>query len=160
MARRQPVLDRPVGSHRLPALGEDPTPAGALRVERSSGRSRTDSVARGLPPIISRLSWGANERIRRGSPQYTTSVRFAVVHHTAGSNRYSRSESAAIVRGIQAYHVKSNGWNDIAYNFLVDKYGQVFEGRFGGVTRNVVGAHAQGFNVGSVGVSLLGTYDR
>ncbi|MDQ3874569.1 MAG: N-acetylmuramoyl-L-alanine amidase [Actinomycetota bacterium] len=120
---------------------------------------RTLSLA-GSPPIISRLSWGANERIRRGSPQYTTSVRFAVVHHTAGSNRYSRSESAAIVRGIQAYHVKSNGWNDIAYNFLVDKYGQVFEGRFGGVTRNVVGAHAQGFNVGSVGVSLLGTYDR
>ncbi|MDQ3893463.1 MAG: N-acetylmuramoyl-L-alanine amidase [Actinomycetota bacterium] len=119
---------------------------------------RTLSVA-GSPPIIPRLSWGANERMRRGRPQYAKSVRFAVVHHTAGSNSYTRSESAAIIRGIEAYHVKANGWNDIGYNFLVDKYGQVFEGRFGGMTRNVVGAHAQGFNIGSVGVSLLGSYD-
>jgi hypothetical protein len=118
---------------------------------------RTLSIA-GSPPIIPRLSWGANERMRKGRSQYAKSVRFAVVHHTAGSNSYTRSQSAAIIRGIQAYHVKANGWNDIAYNFLVDKYGQVFEGRFGGMTRNVVGAHAQGFNVGSVGVSLLGSY--
>ena len=62
------------------------------------------------------------------------------------------------MRGIQAYHVNSNGWDDIGYNFLVDPFGQVFEGRRGGITKNVVGAHAQGFNTGSVGVSLLGTY--
>jgi hypothetical protein len=55
--------------------------------------------------------------------------------------------------------VKGNGWNDIGYNFLVDKYGQVFEGRYGGVDKNVVGAHAEGFNIGSVGVALLGTYE-
>jgi hypothetical protein len=113
----------------------------------------------GSPLIFSRLAWGANERIRRGLPDYADSLRFAVVHHTAGSNTYSRTQSAAIVRGIQLYHVRSNGWNDIGYNFLVDKYGQVFEGRFGGVERNVVGAHAQGFNTGSVGVALLGNYD-
>jgi hypothetical protein len=113
----------------------------------------------GSPLIFSRLAWGANERIRRGLPDYADSLRFAVVHHTAGSNTYSRTQSAAIVRGIQLYHVRSNGWNDIGYNFLVDKYGQVFEGRFGGMERNVVGAHAQGFNTGSVGVALLGNYD-
>ena len=113
----------------------------------------------GSPLIFSRLAWGANERIRRGLPDYSDSLRFAVVHHTAGSNSYSRTQSAAIVRGVQLYHVRSNGWNDIGYNFLVDKYGQVFEGRFGGMERNVVGAHAQGFNTGSVGVALLGNYD-
>jgi N-acetylmuramoyl-L-alanine amidase/FlgD Ig-like domain len=113
----------------------------------------------GSPLIFSRLAWGANERIRRGLPDYADSLRFAVVHHTAGSNTYNRTQSAAIVRGIQLYHVRSNGWNDIGYNFLVDKYGQVFEGRFGGMERNVVGAHAQGFNTGSVGVALLGNYD-
>ena len=84
--------------------------------------------------------------------------RFAVVHHTAGSNAYTRAQSAAIVRGIELYHVRGNGWNDIGYNFLVDKYGQVFEGRAGGIERNVIGAHAQGFNTGSTGVAVIGNY--
>ena len=110
------------------------------------------------PPLLTRLSWGADESIRRATPSYATSVQFAVVHHTAGSNSYTAAQSAAIVRGIEVYHVKGNGWNDIGYNFLVDKYGQVFEGRFGGVDKNVIGAHAEGFNGGSTGVALLGTY--
>jgi hypothetical protein len=112
----------------------------------------------GTPPIVPRLTWGANELLKRAPPSYASSVSFAVVHHTAGSNTYTRAESAAIVRGIQIYHVRGNGWNDIGYNFLVDKYGQVFEGRYGGMARNVVGAHAEGFNTGSVGVALLGNY--
>ncbi|HSL65169.1 MAG TPA: N-acetylmuramoyl-L-alanine amidase, partial [Gaiellaceae bacterium] len=115
------------------------------------------SVA-GSPPLLGRAQWGANELIKRASPSYAPSLSFAVVHHTAGTNAYTREQSAAIVRGIQTYHVKANGWNDLGYNFLVDKYGQVFEGRYGGVERNVVGAHAEGFNTGSVGVALLGTY--
>jgi N-acetylmuramoyl-L-alanine amidase/FlgD Ig-like domain len=110
------------------------------------------------PPIIPRLSWGADESIRRAPPQYTSTISFAVVHHTAGTNTYTREQSAAIVRGIELYHVQGNGWNDIGYNLLVDKYGQVFEGRYGGVDKNVIGAHAQGFNTGSVGVSVLGDY--
>ena len=110
------------------------------------------------PPIVPRLSWGADESIRRGPPTYAPRVRFAIVHHTAGRTDYSRSEAAAIVKGIQLYHVQGNGWNDIGYNFLVDRFGTVFEGRFGGIDRSVVGAHAQGFNTGSVGVALLGTY--
>jgi hypothetical protein len=127
-----------------------------------------DSPSDGLPPrrlsiagspsIIPRPSWGADEKIRKGAPSYATSIGFAVVHHTAGSNKYTASQSAAIVRGIEAYHVKGNGWNDIGYNFLVDRYGQVFEGRFGGVEKNVIGAHAEGFNTGSVGVAVIGTY--
>jgi flagellar hook assembly protein FlgD len=82
----------------------------------------------------------------------------AVVHHTAGSSDYRPEESAAIVRGIQLYHVKANGWKDIGYNFLVDRFGQVFEGRAGGAERNVIGAHTLGFNKGSAGVAVLGTY--
>jgi hypothetical protein len=112
----------------------------------------------GAPAIVTRTQWKANELIRRAAPSYSTSLSFAVVHHTAGANTYTREQSAAIVRGIQTYHVQGNGWNDLGYNFLVDKYGQVFEGRFGGIERNVVGAHAEGFNTGSVGVALLGTY--
>jgi hypothetical protein len=110
------------------------------------------------PPIVPRLSWGADESIRRNQPSYADAVRFSIVHHTAGRNGYSRAEAAAIVKAIQLYHVQGNGWNDIGYNFLVDRFGTVYEGRFGGVDRNVVGAHARGFNTGSVGIAVLGTY--
>jgi hypothetical protein len=110
------------------------------------------------PEVITRAEWGANEGIRRAAPRYADNVHFAVVHHTAGSNSYTANQSAAIVRSIYVYHVQGNGWNDIGYNFLVDKYGQIFEGRYGGMTRAVIGAHAMGFNVGSVGVALLGNY--
>ena len=112
----------------------------------------------GGPAIVRRSEWEANESIVRGTPAYADRVRLSVVHHTAGTNRYSRGEAAGIVRGIQRYHVQGNGWNDIGYNFLVDKYGRIYEGRAGGITRNVIGAHAQGFNTGSVGVAVLGTY--
>ena len=112
----------------------------------------------GAPAIIPRSAWGANELIKRRAPRYADRIGFAVVHHTAGGNGYSRAQSAAIVRAVQVYHVKGNGWDDVGYNFLVDKYGQVFEGRAGGADRNVIGAHAQGFNTGSSGVAILGSY--
>ena len=112
----------------------------------------------GAPPIITRADWHADEAIRRAPPYYADGIHLAIVHHTAGSNSYSKAQSASIVRAIELYHVQGNGWNDIGYNFLVDKYGQVFEGRYGGITRPVIGAHAQGFNSGSVGISVIGDY--
>ena len=118
---------------------------------------RTMAMA-GSPRIVPRSGWHAEDEILRGRPRYAKSVAFAVVHHTAGSNTYTRAQSPAIVLGIELYHVRANGWNDIGYNFLVDKYGQVFEGRAGGIERNVIGAHAGGFNTGSVGVALIGNY--
>jgi len=116
-------------------------------------------AAAATPAVVTRTAWRASESIRRGAPRYASALRFAVVHHSAGSNTYTREQSAAVVRAIQLFHVRGNGWDDIGYNFLVDRYGQVFEGRFGGTERNVIGAHAQGFNAGSVGVALLGNYD-
>ena len=113
----------------------------------------------GSPQIIPRSGWQADETIRRAPPVYAPVLRFALVHHTVNTNSYSCSQSAAIVRGIEIYHVKGNGWNDIGYNFVVDRCGQVFEGRYGGIDKNVVGAHSLGFNNGSVGVAMLGTYD-
>jgi hypothetical protein len=126
-----------------------------LRVPYRAPAAAVDTAA---PPIVPRLSWGADESIRRAPPGYAPVVRFAVVHHTAGRNDYSRAEAPAIVKGIQLFHVRGNGWNDIGYNFLVDRFGTVYEGRFGGSDRDVIGAHAQGFNTGSVGIALLGTY--
>jgi N-acetylmuramoyl-L-alanine amidase-like protein len=112
----------------------------------------------GSPAIITRAGWHADEAIRKGAPFYADGVHLVFVHHTVNSNSYTKAQSASIVRGIELYHVKSNGWNDIGYNFLVDKYGQVFEGRYGGVTKPVVGAHTMGFNTGSVGIAVIGDY--
>lgn len=110
------------------------------------------------PPIVTRGQWQANERIVRARPRFAKSIRLAIVHHTAGTNDYTPAQAAAIVRGIELYHVKGNGWNDIGYNFLVDRFGTIYEGRGGGITRNVIGAHAEGFNTGTVGVALIGNF--
>ena len=109
------------------------------------------------PTIVTREEWGADESIRRDDPSYGT-VRFAVLHHTVHANDYSREEAEALVRSIYAYHVKSNGWDDIGYNFLVDRFGTIYEGRAGGVDRAVIGAHTEGFNTYSTGVAMLGTF--
>jgi hypothetical protein len=118
---------------------------------------RTTATA-GAPPIVTRTAWGADETLRRAEPETAPAVRYAVVHHTAGPNSYTRAQAPAIVRAIMAYHVQSNGWNDIGYNALVDRYGTVYEGRYGGIDANVVGAHAKGFNTGSFGIALLGEF--
>jgi flagellar hook assembly protein FlgD len=110
------------------------------------------------PTIVTRAQWRAEEDIVRAKPLIAPTLKLAIVHHTAGSNTYTRAQAPAIVRGIQVYHVQGNGWNDIGYNFLIDRYGTVYEGRAGGMTRNVIGAHAEGFNSGSVGVSLIGNF--
>lgn len=116
------------------------------------------TAAAGAPAIVTRERWGADESLRRAEPETAPAIRFAVVHHTAGANDYTRVQAPAVVRAILAYHVKSNGWNDIGYNALVDRFGTVYEGRYGGVDQNVVGAHAKGFNTGSFGIALLGEF--
>ena len=82
----------------------------------------------------------------------------AFVHHTASGNDYSAAEAPAIVRGVYAYHTKSLHWSDVGYNFLIDRYGTIYEGRYGGVTRGVIGAQVLGFNTGSTGISVIGTF--
>jgi uncharacterized protein with LGFP repeats len=114
----------------------------------------------GQPPaVITRAQWGADESMKCPNTVYDNGVRAGVVHHTAGSNDYSPQDSAAIVRSIYAYHTRTLGWCDIAYNALVDKYGQVFEGRAGGMDRPVEGAHTGGFNKNTWGVAMLGNFE-
>jgi hypothetical protein len=138
----------------------------AIRTDVGSGIAQASASASvGQPGIISRAGWGADEswRAHNGqgclTPSYADNVTFMVVHHTVQSNNYGPGDSASLVRGDYYYHVFTNGWCDIGYNFLVDLYGQIFEGRYGGITRAVIGAHAGGFNTNSSGVALLGTFD-
>ncbi len=86
-------------------------------------------------------------------------INVMVVHHTAASNTYTAADVPSIIRGHCHYHVDSLGWDDIAYNFLVDKFGQVWEGRAGGIDLPVRGAHSQGFNTLSSGVALMGSHE-
>lgn len=114
----------------------------------------------GQPPnIITRAQWGADESMKCPNTVYDDGVRAGIVHHTAGSNDYGPQDSAAIVRSIYAYHTRTLGWCDIAYNALVDKYGQVFEGRAGGMTRPVEGSHTGGFNKNTWAVAMLGNFE-
>jgi hypothetical protein len=138
----------------------------AIRTEMIGGSglsSASASVAQ--PGVITRAQWGADEswRSHNGAacliPSYADNVHFTVVHHTVQSNTYAPSDSAALVRGDYFFHVFINGWCDIGYNFLIDRYGQILEGRFGGMNRAVIGAHAGGFNTGSTGIALIGTFD-
>lgn len=158
--------DREVGLGYIPANVEQPFGQSVNAVLISPKQAPADQFSLptavtppGQPPaIISRQQWGADESIRCGTPKYDNGIRAAVIHHTAGSNDYSPQDSAEIIRAIYAYHTRTLGWCDIAYNALVDKYGQVFEGRAGGITKPVEGSHTGGFNVNTWGVAMIGDF--
>ncbi len=110
------------------------------------------------PAIIQRAGWGADETLRNCGPEYADRLKMAFVHHTATGNGYTRSQADDVIRSIYAFHTQGRGFCDIAYNFLVDRFGRIYEGRAGGMTSPVIGGHAQGFNTGSTGVALIGEF--
>lgn len=113
-----------------------------------------------LPLIRTRDDWGARDSLNRCNPSYADELKMAFVHHTDGGNAYSKNQVDDILRGIHAYHTNGRKWCDIAYNFLIDKFGRIWEGRKGGITEPVVSAATQGVNTGSASVALLGSYTR
>ncbi|MCQ4085029.1 N-acetylmuramoyl-L-alanine amidase [Streptomyces sp. RB6PN25] len=147
-----------------PGSAADPAGAGEPLVlpAQAAPRNRAAAAARaGLRPrIITRVGWGANRRLRSGGFLYNPTVKAVFVHHTATGNHYSCSEAPRIIRAIYRYHVRSLHWRDIGYNFLVDKCGRIYEGRAGGVSRSVMGAHTFGFNRNTVGIAVIGSYNR
>jgi hypothetical protein len=135
-----------------------PTARLATRLSRRLRGRRARAAQAGAPPaIIPRSAWGGDSVPPRAPPAYGD-VQLAFVHHTVTANDYAPEESAGIVLAIARYHRNSNGWNDIGYQFLVDKYGQIFEGRAGGIDQAIVGAQAQGYNSVSTGISCIGTF--
>ncbi|WIM93684.1 N-acetylmuramoyl-L-alanine amidase [Actinoplanes oblitus] len=138
-----------------PSASSVPAPSSATPVPTS-----TAPIKAQFPAYVSRKGWSADETIV-GPINVATEVKALWVHHTVhtqDANAYTCDQSAAIVRGIQIYDVRSNGWSDLGYNYMVDKCGTLFEGRRGGVEAPVVGAHTIGFNTGYAAVAVLGDY--
>jgi len=146
-------------------------PASVEVITLDPGKSAADASAGAFaarttptqPGILTRADWSADESLRTlnpgcGTPQYSDIVFAAVIHHTEGTNDYGPADVPAILRGIYDFHVVAEGYCDIAYNFLVDKFGQIWEGRYGGIANPVLGAHAGGFNARTTGVAILGDY--
>lgn len=153
---------RPLRAQEAAAAPTDDVTAVLINPGSGPGDAHLSDVASPVggsgPKVISRAQWGADESLRCDDPTYDDALGGATVHHTAGSNDYSKAESAEIVRAIYAYHSQTLGWCDVGYNVIVDRYGQIFEGRAGGLDRPVQGAHAGGFNENTMGIAMMGDF--
>lgn len=136
----------------------DPADAGAVQLPSAAPAAAQDDPS---ALVTTREEWGANPAYLNWWPNYAPADH-VVVHHTAGTNDYTAEQSPSIVRGIYYYHAVILGWGDIGYNLLVDKYGQVFEGRYGTLDSDpgtmVVGGHSYGANTGTMGIAMMGNY--
>ena len=136
----------------------DPGTSSADNVQPPDSAPGAAAAAAAKPYIYTRAQWGADESLRRANPSYGQ-VQLGFVHHTVSSNSYTASQVPAMIRGIYAYHVKGEGWNDIGYNFLIDRFGRTWEGRYGGMDKAVIGAQTMNYNSWSMGVSGIGNFD-
>ncbi|HZP95167.1 MAG TPA: N-acetylmuramoyl-L-alanine amidase [Candidatus Limnocylindria bacterium] len=116
-------------------------------------RSYADAAPVGSSRILTRQDWAADENLMQWPPRYQKAQKF-VIHHTVTDD--GGNNVAATIRAIYYYHAVTRGWGDIGYNYLVDKFGNIWTGRQGG--DNVIAGHAYGWNNGSIGIAALGDY--
>jgi hypothetical protein len=152
----QPAQDAPGSYDEEYAAGESATESEGFTLQ-SARTSQKATVAQ--PTIFSRAQWGADESIRNKSALRYGTISAGFVHHTVNANDYTEAQVPAIIRSIYAYHVKSRGWSDIGYNFLVDRFGRIWEGRYGGIDKPVVGAHTLNYNDYAFAMSAIGNYE-
>lgn len=139
------LIDNPVRAEDASLTGDLPSASAQAAVRQ--------------PPIITRAQWGADESLRRGSTTYSDTIKVAFVHHVVSTNNYTPAQAAQQMRNIYSWFTEGIKVNDFGYNFMVDRFGRLYEGRAGGVDRPVVGAHTSGFNAESFAVSFLGNAD-
>ncbi|MEU6554742.1 peptidoglycan recognition protein [Streptomyces sp. NPDC046915] len=150
----------------LCARGVEDTVAEARHVqsaEARSGAGRAEPVAHhraARPRIMPRTAWLdiAIARHTQPPPRYDDKVVAVFVHHTDSPNGYDCAETPRIIRDLYSGQTGARSWDDIGYNFLVDRCGTIYEGRAGGADRAVTGAHTLGFNHRTAGIAALGTF--
>ncbi|GAA4009778.1 peptidoglycan recognition protein [Streptomyces marokkonensis] len=134
----------------------------ASGVERAAatrnGPAAADRYAAPRPPIVSRADWLGDDLREQPPPRYDDKVLAVFVHHTDTPNGYDCADVPAILRGVYTGQTGARDWDDIGYNFVVDRCGTIYEGRAGGIDRAVTGAHTQGFNHRTTGIAALGTF--
>ncbi|MGW1075025.1 N-acetylmuramoyl-L-alanine amidase [Streptomyces sp. NPDC002537] len=119
------------------------------------------------PDVKSRADWGADEDLADPGYKTQSSIKAAMVHHTVtGNNSYSREDVPRIINGIYVHHITQLGYGDFPYHFIVDRFGDIWEGRKGSVAMRpdtdipgILGGHAQGFNTNTFGVAALGNFE-
>ncbi|CAM5628596.1 peptidoglycan recognition protein family protein [Streptomyces canus] len=138
----------------------------AVDARPPAGTTRHGLVAHhaARPLIVPRAVWAAgtgeaNSAARTPPPpHYDDKVVAVFVHHTDSPNDYDCADTPRIIRYLAAGQTGARDWDDIGYNFLVDRCGTIYEGRAGGVDRAVTGAHTQGFNHRTAGIAAIGTF--
>ncbi|WP_122818382.1 FG-GAP-like repeat-containing protein [Nocardioides pantholopis] len=154
------AMERPaIDTGELPGTAAAPVeaePAGEVSDDAIELRAAATAPK---PTIYSRAQWGADEKLRDKKSLRYGSVSAGFVHHTVNANDYTRAQVPGILRSIYAYHTKSRGWSDVGYNFLVDRFGRIWEGRAGGVDKAVVGAHTLGYNDYAFAMSAVGNFE-
>jgi N-acetylmuramoyl-L-alanine amidase len=136
-------------------------PGSAVRDPSERHRHQTAERGRAAmprPAVTSRAEWGADDSLSRDPVTYTGAARAVFIHHTGHPDDYDCDDAPAMLRAMHADHVLRMGWDDLGYNFVVDKCGTIYEGRAGGIDRFVLGAHTTGFNHDSVGIAALGDF--
>ncbi|MER5808594.1 peptidoglycan recognition protein [Streptomyces sp. NPDC002033] len=152
------VPHAPLGALEITELDKADSTADAILAAEGNLSEAARPYIGPRPRIVTRRGWGADESLREPGFGYTNTVKAAFVHHTASGNNYACKDAPAVLRSLYRYHVVSEGWRDIGYNFAVDRCGTVYEGRAGGVAKPVLGAHTMGFNTDSMGVAVIGSF--
>uniref|UniRef100_A0A8C3FAR0 Peptidoglycan-recognition protein n=1 Tax=Chrysemys picta bellii TaxID=8478 RepID=A0A8C3FAR0_CHRPI len=118
------------------------------------GRSLSALVLLQTPePCCKSPAWSSATAALVKSPQ-SFLLPYVIIHHTAGNRCTSQASCSRQVRGIQNYHMDTQRWPDIGYNFLIGEDGRVYEGR----GWSTVGAHAYNWSAKSLGFSFLGNF--
>lgn len=165
-AFRFAVVGAPVGAEAMlldtSALADSSQQANSTRQFAAGTGLNSNPPAPSWPGaafVRDRSQWDMDNCRREGAETNFSSAKAIVIHHTAATNNYSESQVPGIIAGHCYFHVNGRGWDDLGYNFMVDRFGNVWEGRTGSKTSPVQGAHTAGFNSQTQGVALMGNFD-